>query len=364
MKIGIVTIQHAKYSYGAILQALATNIICQRYSDEVDIINYENYYEQKGIKSIGSGIINRIKRSLNYYCRMYIYGGYKNPYIDSRNIDAIYPSITARCYTSIQEMNNLDYDILITGSDQVWNPVITGGLDPVYFLNFANPRKKISYASSMGSYILKDAEKTTVRNYLSSYYGVSVRENFAKDQLSVLYDKEIKVVLDPTLLLDKNQWLDYFKIKPQNKVEKYILTFFVTSGIDSYWSDIEQYADYYKLPIWNIQSHNHKSSHVDKVISTPKVDDFLALIENAEVIITNSFHGTAFAINFNKEFVPVLARKNPQRVVNLLEELGLSNRINISEVELNHPIDYDSVNKRLEELRSDSINWLENNIKD
>lgn len=361
-KIGIVTIQHARYSYGAILQALATCLICQRFSDRVDIINYENRYEQKGVKNANTSFVGRLIRFFNYLVRMYLYGGYKNPYIDSSNIDKIYPSITNRCYHSISEMEELDYDILITGSDQVWNPIITGGIDPVFFLQFSNPQKRLSYASSMGSYELDDDEKIKVKKMLSKYNSISVRENFAKEQLSELYNGDIKVVMDPTLLLNREQWMDYFHIQAKPIKDSYILTFFVTSGIESYWVDIEKYIRYYKLPIWNVQSHRYKSSHVDRVISAPTVEEFLSLIDNAAVVITNSFHGTAFAVNFKKEFIPILAKKNPQRVINLLETIGLTDRINIPVEKLDSLINYEDVHDKLAFWREESLTWLDNSI--
>ena len=95
---------------------------------------------------------------------------------------------------------------MVAGSDQLWNPLISGKLDPLFFLQFGKAKKRISIASSLGSYILTDSEKEIVRNYLKIFDSISVREAFAKNQLQSLTDKSIKVLMDPTLLLTKEFW--------------------------------------------------------------------------------------------------------------------------------------------------------------
>ena len=359
MKIGIITFHHAKYSYGAMLQALATCIVCKQYTSNVELINYENAYEQKGVKNQDASLAERLRRTINYIIRMYVYSGRKNSFLHKDNIDCVYESLSP-LYTSIDQMKELDYDILITGSDQVWNPQITGGLDPAFFLQFGNARKRISYASSMGTYVIPQDEQDRFISCLKGYDAISVREQFAKEQLQPLCKQEVKVVLDPTLLLTKEQWLRHFAIKerPMEEHPRYILTFFVGTGLESNWEEVRPYVERYQLPVWNIQSHTHKSRHTDKVLFVPSVREFLQYINNATVVITNSFHGTAFSINFGKEFIPILAKANPARVQNLLRELGLERRVNIPVTDLDIPMDYKDVEERLCERRADSQGWL------
>lgn len=363
MKIGIITFHHATYSYGAMLQALATCLVCKNYTSDVELINYENQYEQRGVKAKGATWHVRLQRLINYWMRMYIYSGRKNPFLHSSNIDKVYERVSPQ-YHDLAQMSDLEYDVLITGSDQVWNPQITGYIDPAFFLNFGKADKRISYAPSMGTYAIPEQEMETFRRLLSHYDAISVREQFAKEQLQPLCQQEIKVVIDPTLLLTKEQWLQHFNIidRPDSNTEPYILTFFVGAGLDSYWDEVEAYKDYYQLPIWNIQAHKRKSKHTDRVVFVPSVKEFLQLINGAAVIITNSFHGTAFSINFGKEFIPILARKNPARVQNLLNKVGLEDRIKVPTSKLSNPINYQQVWERLNDLREDSLTWLDNKI--
>lgn len=363
MNIGIITFHHARYSYGAILQTLATCLVCKQFSSEVELINYENDYEQKGIKNQRSSFTDKIRKAMNYMIRMYIFSGRKNPFLHKKNIDKIYESLSP-FYRDLEQMNNLKYDVLITGSDQVWNPQITGGLDPAFFLRFGIAQKRISYASSMGTYRIPINEQESFTNLLKGYDAISVREKFAKEQLQPLCEQEIKIVLDPTLLLTKESWLQYFGIKENKERSSYILTFFVGAGLENYWEEVYPYVESYCLPVWNIQSHKHKSKHTDKVLFVPSVKEFLQYINDATVVITNSFHGTAFSINFGKEFIPILAKANPARVQNLLNEVNLSDRINMPVSKLKSKIDYQAVWKCLDEKREDSISWLKTQVID
>ena len=115
--------------------------------------------------------------------------------------------------------------------------------------------------------------------------------------------------------------------------------------------------------MWNVQSHSRKVSGVDRVIQAPTVGEFLRLIKNADLIITNSFHGVAFSINFNKAFVPLLNAKNPARVQNLLQKLELSELIGVSPDKALDFIQYEAVNKRLEMLREESVKWFEDAVR-
>lgn len=365
MKIGIITFHHAKYSYGAVLQSLATCLVCKQLGAEAELINYENSDEQKGIKDQHSSVTDKFRRKINYFIRMYLYSGCKNPFLHKDNIDKVYESLSPP-YRHIEQMKDLEYDVLITGSDQVWNPQITGGLDPAFFLCFGIAQKRISYASSMGTYHISMNEQATFASLLDRYDAISVREQFAKEQLQALCKQEIRVVLDPTLLLTKEQWFQHFGIGTnENSKERqpFILTFFVGSGLENNWEEVQKYVEYYHLPVWNIQSHKHKSKHTDKVLFVPSVKEFLQYISDATVIITNSFHGTAFSINFGKEFIPILAKANPARVQNLLNEVNLNERINIPVSKLKTEIDYQSVWKCLDKKREYSISWLRNQIK-
>ncbi|MCH1982935.1 polysaccharide pyruvyl transferase family protein [Ruminococcus sp. OA3] len=364
MKIGIATIHHAKFSYGACLQAVAMVKLCQNFSDRVEIINYENIYEQTELKTKNVSFIKKIKQCANFYARMYLYDMRKNPYRDSSKLDSLYGCVTKK-YHSVFELKDLQYDVLVCGSDQIWNPEIMGEIDPFFLLDFGKAKRRISYAASMGSYEINDREKILLSSYLKNFTAISVREEHAKRQLQSLTDKKIQVVSDPTLLLNRGDWEACFPDELSYKKkdsQKYILCFFVWSGISLYMEEVKKYAKELNLPIWNIQSHSKRTNGVDQVIQAPTVGEFLSLLDNAELIITNSFHGVAFSLNLNKKFIPILNMKNPERVKNLLDNLGLEQLINVEPKEVMNMIDYDQVNFRMQQLRDKSFQWLKNAI--
>lgn len=358
MKIGIITIHHAKFSYGAMLQAVATEQVCRRFSDDVEIINYENQYEQTDAKTAGASLKMRLKTKAVRFLQKTVYHGNRNPYRDSRRIDTVYNRVSKQQYTHVSQMQDVDYDVLISGSDQIWNPQITGEPDRAFLLDFGKARRRISYASSMGTHAPTEAEKAVFQECLQRYDAISVREQFAKDQLQPLVDKEIALVIDPTLLMTKADWAEKFPAVREEPCEPYILTFFVTNGIDAYWNEVEPYVRALNLPVWNVQAHTRRSHHVDKVLFAPTVEEFLRLLNNAAVVITNSFHGTAFSINFGKDFVPILARGNSSRVQHMLSLLGLSDRIGIAPDKAIGTLDYGKVQAALQEKREESLRWL------
>ena len=360
MKIGIATIHHAKYSYGAYLQAIAMLKLCQRFSDDVEIINYENPYEQMEVKAKNASFAQKLKQYLNYWARLYLYDMRKNPYRDSAKLDQLYGCVTKK-YSRLSELNELEYDVLVCGSDQIWNPQIMGQIDPFFMLGFGKAHKRISYAASMGSYIPTDAEKEEMKRYLEKFTSVSVREEHAKEQLQPLTGHPIQVVADPTLLLNRSQWETCFPQELSGKKpprERYILCFFVWKGISTYMDDVKKYAQETGLPVWNVQAHSKRTAGVDRVIQAPTVGEFLRLLDNAELIITNSFHGVAFSLNLNKDFVPILNAKNPARVKNLLHTLELEHLIGIAPDRAIGRIDYPAVNQKLDEVREASFQWF------
>ena len=168
-------------------------------------------------------------------------------------------------YITIDDLKNVDYDLLIAGSDQIWNSEITGELDPVFLLDFGQRSKKISLATSMGSHILSDEEKEKFRAVLRQYSAISVREKFAKCQLDKLTSKKVKVLLDPTLLLNKTVWWREFArySKYANKREKYILTYFVGGDKFKYRKQISEYSNKMHLPVWTIQFSNYQWKESD-----------------------------------------------------------------------------------------------------
>ncbi len=354
--VGIVTFHRAN-NYGVLLQAYATATFINANGYNAQIVDYTNAYEQRiqklaykeGGRMIGyatSFLKNVLLRKRHYY---------KKAFGDS---DGLFP-LSEKRYTSKDQMDGLKYDVLVAGSDQIWNPIITGGIDDVFLLNFGESKKRISVASSVGNSNLSENDKRIVEKTLERFSAISVREEFAKKQLEKLTDIDIKVLLDPTFLLEKSEWWERLGSKSQyaHTTEKYILTYFVAPNKEEYHARVAEYAKRLKLPVWTIQYSNYTWKESSKKIVGATLEDFIALIYNAELILTDSFHGNAFSINLNRNFVAFKHKTNPVRVVSLLEKLGISERLNMRPEDYVE-VDYSIINQHLETLRNDSKSWV------
>lgn len=361
-KIGIVTI-HTDFNYGAVLQAYATEKFIELNGYDVEIIDYENPHISEQSKLVYKQG-NKIRGYLITLVRNTIFGRYRYFKMATKDLD-LWRKKSNRKYSSLGDLSETDYDVLIAGSDQIWNPEISQGLDPAFFLQFGNPQKRISVATSLGSYVLKDSEKKYVQTALNTFSDISVREKFAKTQIIGLVNKDVKVLLDPTFLLSKKEWWEtlaknskYAEIK-----SKYILTYFVGSNKGKYRSSVADYAGKLNLPVWTIQYSNYTWKESTKKILGASIVDFVALIGNAALVITDSYHGVAFSVNMEKNFVALTNDANPVRVRELLQTLNLEERMDM-DPKKHSEIDYSKVSPIVNSLRIDSANWVLNALKE
>lgn len=352
-KIGIITI-HSDQNYGAALQAYALNQIIRDKGYQSEVLNYVKNPNHPPHYPFPVNILfwlMNLPRFLRF--RKFL----KN-------------SISKKSWNSVDElMNGFDenYDILISGSDQVWNP-LCGGLNdqinPCYYLAFASKDKykKIAYASSLGAYRFNDEEKKIVIKWYNDYSYLSTREQSGKEHLESFLDKKVKVVLDPTLLLDHDKWLEV--ASSVNLNGKYVLVYYFDER-DEVIGIARKVADKLGYKVALITNMPHHFKGVDINVRHVGPAQFLWLFENCAYVVTNSFHGTAFAVNFNKPFISVIKRNSPQRAQTFLNNVGLPERLLTDESQLafmNEIIDWDVVNQKLEELRQDSLNYLFDSI--
>lgn len=360
-KIGIVTI-HTDFNYGAVLQAIATQKFFEMNGYNAEIIDYRNKFIDQQSKLIYKQN-NKIIGYFITFIRNTIFGRYFYFKKAIKDLD-LFRIKSKKRYYSINDLKNVDYDALIVGSDQLWNPIISNGIDPVFLLDFGHPKKKISLATSMGSYSLKEKDKVIFKQLLKDFDSISVREKHALEQIQPLVSQKVKEVLDPTLLLDKKTWLDDYakKSKYYDTKEEYILTYFVGGEKSKYRKKIKEYSEALGLPVWSIQYSNYNWKETDKKILGASVIDFIALIKNAKLVLTDSFHGVAFSVNLEKDFVPLTNVQNPIRVKEFLNKLGLNDRIDMKSTDYNK-IEYNDVRKELTAMRKDSLEWIFKSIK-
>ena len=275
-------------------------------------------------------------------------------------------------YESVEQLSQCPpvYDTYISGSDQIWSPSVfaDGRLDPAFFLTFAQKGRKISYASSFGGTPIQEEMRGELAEYLSSFDAVSARERQAQSLLEEILQRPVPLVVDPTLLLDGKDWAE-LAVAP-SRTGPYILCYFISD-----YSDLLPYLEQVKgmtgYPVVQLAGTRRPVKNVDEVIFDAGPKEFLGLFQNAAYVLTNSFHGTAFAIQFEKPFYTAVSPKerlHPEqsRTFHLLEIGGITDRLTGLPVvaKPDCPIDYGAVRKRLDAQRAASIVYLGNALLD
>lgn len=322
MKTYIITFQSAK-NYGAVLQAYALQKYIGERFGETEVIDYHNpkideSYSFPNLREI----IKYPKRSIFRLMQSFLYRG-KNKKINE--FVENYMKLTPACDNkSIKEVT-ADGDVFITGSDQVWNYMITEN-DENYFLSFVKDKITCSYAASFGISEIPQKHINYYKKALKSIKHVSVREVQGVEILSNLGFDKARVLCDPTLLLERGSWDGMCKcVKEKNK---YILVYKITAA-DKLLDFARDLSKKTRLPIIYIPN-DLKAGSVGSLKLNVGVDEWLGYIKNAEYIITNSFHGTVFSIVFgNKFFSEVSQKVNPStsRLISLLKMFRMEERI-------------------------------------
>lgn len=361
MDIKVIT-RHAPSNYGSLLQSIATMKTIEKLGHKCIIINYIRN-DERGLKAILTPLNYKKEWSKNLLKRIaYILLRYPEEYKAERKFNTMrskYLKQTQR-FTNIQELSNLTADIFVTGSDQVWGPTLNGKHDEVYFLSFVKNGKKIAYAASFGRTDFTPSTITEYKKLLSTYDNIAVREDSAVQLLKEMNIGCMGQVLDPTLLLTGKEWETY--ISPKNNIKgKYVLVYQLHNNplLNEY---AIKFADHVGLPLYRVSPTFHQFKRGGKFLYLPNLDNFLSYIKNCSYFITDSFHGTAFAINFNKQFIEILPNnKTGSRNQSILKLTGLEDRIitNYNDFSLcKKIINYNSVNTILEQERSKSLDIL------
>ena len=270
----------------------------------------------------------------------------------------------------IRDATNLDYDAYIAGSDQIWNYMHTDNLD-VYFLEFAKKfrAKRISYAASISVSYIPDSRQEVYKKLLSNIQYLSVRELQGEKIIEELTGRKAEVVLDPTLLINSNEWKGNVARLPKIK-EKYVLIYTLSGS--SYIKRLSQYVANRlncKIVDMRIDFQKNKDGNVITCYDLgPR--EWVGLISEAQYVITDSFHGTAFSINFNKPFTTLV---NPvsnmnSRVLSILEITRLTDRIIYDDGKDTLPkdltINFKPVNQVIEQWRQKSIDFINKSLQE
>ncbi|MFA5338278.1 MAG: polysaccharide pyruvyl transferase family protein, partial [Candidatus Omnitrophota bacterium] len=279
-------------------------------------------------------------------------------------------NLSAQKYISYDDLskNAQDYDIFICGSDQIWNPEITG-LDPAYFLSFVpSDKKKVAYAASFGIPDTPQRYHAVLKKLLEGIECISVREKEGKRIINFLTGKNVDVVLDPTLLLNEEEWGKVSEPRPSLKGKRYVLCYYFQENkrLDNISIKCSKIMGIPRVII-NASNKDRFSGAIPVFDAGPS--EFIKLFKEASFVVTNSFHGVAFSINFKKPFfVDLLDREfvpRNSRLINILENLNLSTRLvsnfaNVNAKSMN--LDFKEAIIKLNTLKEKSLNFLKKSI--
>lgn len=380
-KVGIITIVKVN-NYGAELQAYATQRKLNLMGYDAEIIDYLYYRNPSHIAEAESRpfypypLKNRVKEmglklidALNALRKS---PAQKRREANFDNFHSKYNRFSAKLFRRHSELfgNPPAYDAYCVGSDQVWNPRCYTNLD-AYFLNFAPVGKpRFSYASSFGVKAVPESAHEPYARLLSKMDHVSVRESSGIDIVRSLTGKDAQLVADPTLLLNRDEWQAV--AEPVSGLpERYVLVYELRNL--PYLMDVaRRIATQRGIKIVRICKDTRSAiGGDDSIVNITEAgpSNFIYLFDHAECVVTNSFHGTAFSVNFNKELFCVLSATatNNGRQESLLARVGLSDRIIYDNAPRDPNAmpapDYAAAEQRLAELRDESVAYIKSALK-
>lgn len=351
MRIGILTF-HCAYNYGAVLQCYALQEFLTQRGHDVRVIDYRP-------KAITDAYKWCKKEK---FIRKNLYAAAKElillPWKKKRN-EMFQNFINSKLnLVPVETITKKPFDVIIVGSDQVWNFNLTNGFDDYYWGNFPHPKSTfiISYAASMQDSWPNEMSIRIKRN-LGNFSQISVRETSLATKLKeVSGGRNIYQVVDPTLLLNREDWDALAKV-PQ-VAKPYLLLFQVETQNEKAERIAKEMAKRKNLPIVRLSTLvSWKTSHM--VMSTSP-EEFVGLFKNASFVVCSSFHGTVFSLIFNRPFVSVrMGVGKDNRVDNLLCQLGLSEHF-VDVLNTDSDYTYNSVSEGLEALKENSVDYITN----
>ncbi len=351
--IGIVTF-HCADNYGAFLQAYALQQwLKSNFDNNISIVNYCPDYLIDSYK---------IKLPINKNMKSLIIFLYELP----SKLKRVYRFKKARRKFNLSDKYKKSdnyYSYLILGSDQIWNPEITNGIDEMYYGTFGGENCQcISYAASIGVNNFTISQQKKLKKLMSNLKAISVREKTTITVLEPIIKEKACLVCDPTFLLSKKEWTSVcHDVKYSNYIVIYQL--FPNPAI---LQDAVGYAKKYNKSILIFNEPMIKNNYGVKIISVHGSGpfEFISIIKNADLVLTNSFHATCFSIIFQKEFYTYLQEKRSQRIRDLaIEGDFLSHLVEYgNHLKLQKKLDFKVINHNLDDLIKNSKKFLYENL--
>jgi len=372
VRIGILTF-HAVPNYGAVLQAYALQRYLGGCGHEAEFIDYRPAYLTTG------GRFHWPKSSWHVKANVVI--AYQKVMTVKGLLDADmrkqhdrfdqftddYLNLSCYRYKTLNDLreNPPDYDVYICGSDQIWNPSKQHGLDPACFLNFGpNVVEKVSYAASFGCTEIPERHHHEVALYSEALDSISVRETSGCSMLKRFADRESHLVPDPTFLVD---WSSIMLAQDTPRLSQGKLFSYVLRSGDGLYDFQRELGEGLDLDVVQpLNPHQRWKSYGEIIPMSPM--EWLGAIQQSSAVVTNSFHGTVFAILFNRPFLSVKlggAKSGlNERMDHLLTSLDLESRqISLADgasatARMKQPINWNRVNERIAKMKASGVDFL------
>ena len=373
-KIGIVT-YFKIYNYGSFLQAYSMVHTLRENGFDAELLDIA-YPKQTQYVIKAKMLLKMVRypRSIPLVKKLRVMGHGTISALDASVKTAFDAAVQANLpvrkisYSDLKRLAKTEeYTAFLAGSDQIWSPL---GIDlkPHKFLLFAPPAKRLSYAPSFGVSYVPAYNRREIRRNLRAMRALSVREESGKRLIAELTGIDAPVVLDPTLLMPDAFW----QSRTQDNPEAYVLCYFLNPPSASIQNAAVDFARRNGLQLRYLPYENGFNEAENSLFSKADPFAFINLVRNARLVLTDSFHGTAFSLIFETPFFAFpryseAAFKQSSRITDLLDKLGLSDRFvlpnALQTLSLEQPFSMESAKEKLEELRADSRKYLTETVQ-
>lgn len=363
---------HVAHNYGAMLQAYALPIAVRKLGFSCEVLDYRFPYidqwtgkwsckDLQQESGIIKGMARWIYRSLFGYYREQTQAQKKfNHFMHHKMI------LSHRAYFNVESLRTVDYDAILFGSDQIWNPELTGGVASEFLGDFVDYKKTrlISYAVSCGRSYIPEEYEPQMLPFIDRFHSLGIREDGFTQWLNTKYGYSAETVMDPVFLLDKKDW-DVLLEGMRDIIKEPYLLIYAFDVSESVYDLARCIANKYGYKLVSV-CYNPQDNHKDMLqLADCGPMEFLWLLRNASFVCTSSFHGEALSIVFRKDFYCIAHPVYGQRNRDLLKLLGMDDRLIEEEwcgMDIK-PCDYSLSEKLLAKEIDKSMNFLRKSIE-
>ena len=345
--VGIITVYHTE-NCGSVLQAKCLSDMLSELNCNVSFISTKNSLSGHSKKRLFKNCIKKIIKRESFISTIKKYNSYSRFIRNNFNIIN---------YNKIEKLQSVYF-----GSDTIWDinsEYFLKSQDIFWGLNINNI-DMFSYAASIAnsSYSDLDGLEYPIKQ-LKKFKKMSARDRYTQNYLSTRTNQKVDIVCDPTLLFDSQYYVKYLKKTKNSK--KYLLLYLFNEPSSAVKKQIMDYAKTHEMRIVCLIGIGKLISFADEYVEST-VENFISYFYNANCIITNTFHGTIFSLIFNKNFVTL--DYNKIKINELLKQFDLTERLTLNNIskKLDEKINYEGVNKKINNLREKSINYLKETI--